>query len=82
MEQNFPKAVLQLEDLRANRRLLDAVGHLPGSRTDSAATGDVIKKFQMMDVHDRKNTARPLKQSMIALKDSINAPSPSLLEQR
>jgi hypothetical protein len=42
----------------------------------------VVKKFQMMDVHDRRGVLPPLKQSMTALKDSINAPFPCLIEQR
>jgi hypothetical protein len=38
--------------LRADRRLLDAVGDVAHRRHDPAVPGDEIKKFKMMDVHN------------------------------
>jgi hypothetical protein len=43
----------QARDLAADRRLLDPVRHIANGGDDSAMTGDVIEKLEMMNVHDR-----------------------------
>jgi hypothetical protein len=32
--------------------LLDAVGDVPHRRHDASVLGDVVKQFEMMDIHD------------------------------
>ena len=51
LKQRHAEVFLQLPDLRADRRLLDAVGNVPHRRHDAAVPGDVIKQFEMMDIH-------------------------------
>ena len=51
LKQCHAKKFLELRHLRADRRLLDAVGNVPHRRHDAAVPGDVIKKFEVMNVH-------------------------------
>jgi hypothetical protein len=44
---------LQARDLAAYCRLLDPVWHIANGGHDSAMTGDVVEKLEMMNVHDR-----------------------------
>ena len=45
------EGVLELQNLRADGRLLDAVGHGPCGGADPAVPGDVVEEFKVMDVH-------------------------------
>ncbi len=51
LKQCHAKKFLQLRHLRAHRRLLDAIRNVSHRRHDAAVFGDVIKKFEVMDVH-------------------------------
>jgi len=47
------ESFFEARDLAADRRLLDPVRHIANGGYDSAMTGDVIEKLEMMNVHDR-----------------------------
>ena len=51
VKQGRAKKFFKLRHLRAHRRLLDAVGNVPHRRHDAAVPGDVIKQFEVMNVH-------------------------------
>ena len=51
LKQRRAQKFLQLGNLRAHRRLLDAIGNVPHRRHDAAVPGHVIKQFEVMDVH-------------------------------
>jgi hypothetical protein len=51
LEQRHAEKFLEPPDLRAHRRLLDAVGNVPHRRHDAAVFGDVIKEFEVMNIH-------------------------------
>ena len=51
MKELEPQVIFELQDLATDRRLLDAVGHLPHGLADAAVLGNVIEKFQMVNVH-------------------------------
>jgi hypothetical protein len=45
------EGVLELQNLRTDGRLLDAVGHGPCGGADPAVPSDVVEEFKVMDVH-------------------------------
>ena len=47
----------ELQDLSADRRLLNPVGHLPHRFADAAVFGDMIEKFEVMNVHNMSYAA-------------------------
>jgi hypothetical protein len=51
LEKRHSKAVFKLNDLRADRRLLNAIRDVSSRRTHALMLGDVKKEFQVMDVH-------------------------------
>ena len=51
VKQGHAEKFLELRDLGADRRLLDAVGNISHRRHDAAVPGDVIKQFEVMNVH-------------------------------
>jgi hypothetical protein len=51
LKQCYTKKFFELRDLGADRRLLDAIGNVPHCRHDAAVPGDVIKQFEVMNVH-------------------------------
>ena len=51
VEEGGAEIFLKLSDLRADGGLLDAVGDVAYGGHDAAVAGDIIKKFEMMDVH-------------------------------
>src|SRR5204862_498744 len=58
MEEGGAEGILQLENLGADGRLLDAVGNAAGGGADSAMFGDVIEEFQMMYVHREEGPSK------------------------
>src|ERR1017187_5326402 len=59
LKQRYAQKFLKLRHLRAHRRLLDAVGNVPHRRHNAAVPRDVIKQFEMVDVHgadDRRSS--------------------------
>ena len=54
VKQGRAEKFLELRDLGADRRLLDAVGNVPHRRHDAAMPGHVVKKFEMVNVHVRR----------------------------
>src|SRR5439155_27180627 len=53
LEERHAQILLQLGDLAADRRLLDAVGNVAHGLGDSAMASDVIEEFEMVNVHRR-----------------------------
>jgi hypothetical protein len=51
MKQHDSERFLQLRHLSANGGLLNAIRNAPDRLRDSAMPRDVIKKFEMMNVH-------------------------------
>ncbi len=51
LEQVFPEVVIELEDLGADRGLLNAIGHMPGRGGDTTKAGNVMVNFEVVDVH-------------------------------
>jgi hypothetical protein len=51
VEQHDAQVILELQNLRADRRLPDAIGHVPRRCADAAVSSNVVKQFEMMDVH-------------------------------
>ena len=46
-----PERLFQLDELHADGRLLDAVGHLAHGLGNAAMLGDVVEQFEVVDVH-------------------------------
>ncbi len=51
LEKHRAEILLQFDQLRAHRWLLDAVGHVADGEADAAMGGDVVEELQVMDVH-------------------------------
>jgi hypothetical protein len=51
LEERHAEVFLQLDDLAADRRLLDPIGHVADRLADSAVPGHVIKELQVVGVH-------------------------------
>jgi hypothetical protein len=51
LKEGHAQVFLQLGDLTAHRRLLDAVGNVAHGLRNPPMPGGVIEQFQMMDVH-------------------------------
>lgn len=51
LEERDAEGVFELEDLRTDGGLLDAVGHVPGGGADTAMLGHVEEEFEVVDVH-------------------------------
>src|SRR5437868_8572544 len=51
LKERRAERLLQLNDLPAHGRLLNAVGHVAHSLADASMFADVIKQFEVMDVH-------------------------------
>src|SRR5271165_2165885 len=51
LKQRRPKKFLQLGDLSAHRRLLDAVRHVAHRLGNAAVTGHVVKQLQVVNIH-------------------------------
>src|SRR5882672_207291 len=58
MEQGDAERFFKLNDLRADRRLLNAVWNVAHRLTNASVPGDVIEQLQMMDVHDSNGFAQ------------------------
>ena len=43
LKERFPERILELQDLGADRRLLNAIRHLPGCGADPTVAGDVVQ---------------------------------------
>src|SRR5207249_9085601 len=52
VEQRDAEGLFQLDDLRADRRLLNSVRDVAHRLADSAVTGDIVEQLQVMDVHE------------------------------
>src|SRR6188472_2827745 len=50
---------LELDDLRAHRRLLDAVGNFAHGLADAPVTRDVIEEFEVVDIHASLFSMKP-----------------------
>src|SRR2546426_63330 len=53
-KQRHAEEFLQLNDLAAHGGLLNAVGHIAHGFADATMFGDVIKQFEVMNVHRTK----------------------------
>src|SRR5437016_2745442 len=51
MEQRDTQGFFELNDLCADRRLLNAVGNVAHRLADASVPGDVIEQLQVVDVH-------------------------------
>ena len=51
LEERDPERFLELQDLRTDRGLLDAVRDVPDGFADASMPGDMEEQLQMMDVH-------------------------------
>ena len=54
-EEPGPNLFLQLNQLTAQRALLNAIGHFAGGLGDSAVAGEVIKQLQVVQINHTSN---------------------------
>ena len=58
LKQGGTQSFFQREHLTADGRLLDPIGHLAHRRADATVLGDVIEKFQMVNIHPQPSVER------------------------
>jgi hypothetical protein len=51
MEQFNPEIGFKLKNLATDSRLLNAIGHLANSFHDTSVLCDIVKQFEMVNVH-------------------------------
>jgi hypothetical protein len=53
LKEGHSQFLLEAQHLRANRGLLNAVGHLPRCGAHSPMPGHIVQELEMMDVHGK-----------------------------
>src|SRR6185295_4568437 len=60
LKERHAEGFLQLDDLAAHGRLLDAIGHVANGLADAAVPGNIIKQFEVVNIHASVISMRPL----------------------